>query len=363
MKPMKTFFNPWPAALLAALLGVDTTLHAQGSLTPPGAPVPTMKTLDQVQPRTPVDATHTPGDAGSLFKITNAGSYYLTGNITGVSSQHGIVIATPNVTLDLNGFSLIGVPGSLIGICATNAIGTATGLRIRNGVISGWGLYGIATLVPPSNNAGAPGANFSRLSLLTNCTANAGVLAGLAASGAVVSDCVAQGNLNSYGILAYGSHVSRCAATGGNDQGFGMFAGTTLENSVSSGNAYGVDAGDSTVSGCTIYNNSADGIYVRNNCRLVGNLINGSGFVGIYVQGNIGRNLVDGYTVVNNVGAGITLTNAQPGNLVIRNTARGNGTNYLMGTGNSFGPIVNVSGVGDISSNTNASQPWANFSF
>lgn len=38
-----------------------------------------------------------------------------------------------------------------------------------------------------------------------------------------------------------------------------------------------------------------------------------------------------------------SLTNAGvAGNLVIRNTARGNGTNYLMGTGNSYGPIATM---------------------
>src|SRR4051794_28495446 len=88
----------------------------QGSLTPPGAPAPTMKTLDQLEPRVPVSATTTPGDATSVFKITQPGSYYLTGNITGASGKHGTFIAAGNVTLDLMGFELVGVAGSLDGI-------------------------------------------------------------------------------------------------------------------------------------------------------------------------------------------------------------------------------------------------------
>src|SRR5678809_1013800 len=87
----------------------------QGSLTPPGAPAPTMKTLDQLQPRIPVNATTTPGDATSVFKITQPGSYYLTGNIAGVAGKHGIYVTTGNVTLDLMGFDLVGVAGSLDG--------------------------------------------------------------------------------------------------------------------------------------------------------------------------------------------------------------------------------------------------------
>jgi len=81
----------------------------------PGALTPTIKTLGQIEARIIVNSSNTPGDATSSFKITNPGSYYLTANITGVSNQHGVLIAAPNLTLDLNGFSLIGVPGSRAG--------------------------------------------------------------------------------------------------------------------------------------------------------------------------------------------------------------------------------------------------------
>jgi hypothetical protein len=42
--------------LLSTLILQPPTLHAQGSLTPPGAPAPTMKSLDQVEPRTPISS-------------------------------------------------------------------------------------------------------------------------------------------------------------------------------------------------------------------------------------------------------------------------------------------------------------------
>jgi hypothetical protein len=91
----------------APLSTLDTqlsTVLAQGPLTPPGAPAPTMKTLQQVEPRIEINATNTPGDADSIFKITEPGSYYLTGNVAGVSGKHGIEIAASDVTLDLMGF-------------------------------------------------------------------------------------------------------------------------------------------------------------------------------------------------------------------------------------------------------------------
>jgi hypothetical protein len=80
-----------PVACIAitstALLAASAILTA-GPLGPPAGPVASSyKTLTEVEPRTAINAANTPGDATSLFKITQPGSYYLTGNITGSSSQ------------------------------------------------------------------------------------------------------------------------------------------------------------------------------------------------------------------------------------------------------------------------------------
>jgi hypothetical protein len=92
-----------------------STAFAQGSLTPPGAPAPTMKSADQIEPRTIINAVNTPGDSGNLFIITNSGSYYLTTNLVGVIGKSGIKITANNVTVDLNGFAVQG-PGALSGV-------------------------------------------------------------------------------------------------------------------------------------------------------------------------------------------------------------------------------------------------------
>src|SRR5206468_3055870 len=105
----------------------------QGSLTPPGAPAPTMKTLDQVEARTPISSLP--------FVITSSGSYYLVGSLTGTQGTNGITVAVDSVSIDLNGFALIGKPGSSNGVFATPAI---RNLSIRNGTIKGWGRAGIA---------------------------------------------------------------------------------------------------------------------------------------------------------------------------------------------------------------------------
>ncbi|MFT7773668.1 hypothetical protein [Roseateles sp.] len=93
----------------------------------------------------------TPGDTpGFPVTISQPGSYKLTSNLTVPAGQSGIVIASSDVTLDLNGFSITGtgtctVAG--IGNIACNGVGsgvTVTGadlnrVAVRNGSVGGFG--------------------------------------------------------------------------------------------------------------------------------------------------------------------------------------------------------------------------------
>ena len=63
------------------LLGIAPHVHAQGPPgPPPGPPGDTMKTLQQVEPRT--DLADVPGNANNMHVITAPGSYYLSDNLT-----------------------------------------------------------------------------------------------------------------------------------------------------------------------------------------------------------------------------------------------------------------------------------------
>ena len=128
--------------LAFALITASGTVAAlAGPLDPPVGPIaPTFKTLTEVEPRVAINATNTPGDGNSIYRITQPGSYYLTGNVAGVSGRSGIEIAADNVTIDLMGFSVEGVGGSLDGV--TTEL-TRNNLTVRNGTVSGWGQDGI----------------------------------------------------------------------------------------------------------------------------------------------------------------------------------------------------------------------------
>src|SRR5262245_30915896 len=91
------------------VLTVLTVWASAGNLNPPaGTIAPTMKDLNTVEPRTPISSLP--------FTIGLPGSYYLTRDLTGTSGQYGIIVLASDVTLDMSGFALHGVPGSLDGI-------------------------------------------------------------------------------------------------------------------------------------------------------------------------------------------------------------------------------------------------------
>lgn len=101
----------------------------------------------------------TPGDgAGYPITISQPGSYKLTSNLYVPAGISGIVISAPNVTLDLNGFTIAGpvtcsqntttravtcsaaYSGQVYGIGAAAA---DLGIAIRNGTVQGFAGYGI----------------------------------------------------------------------------------------------------------------------------------------------------------------------------------------------------------------------------
>ena len=309
-----------------------STCLAQGNLTPPGPPGPSMKSLAQIEPRT--DVLTLSGDASDQFIITNSGSYYLTTNIMGVSNKSCIEILANNVTLDLNGFTLQGVPGTFTGITA----GTPTNLIVRNGTLNGWGTVGLGI-----DGTYARNVLFEHLAAYGN--GNTGIIS---EGSADVRDCMSSSNANSGIVLGYGGTVLNCTAAYNGIFGIsvsGSFAGSYVGN-------------------CYVRNNQLAGIYMNGDgIEVIGNLCTGNNsgtnanFGGIVIDDNFSR--VENNHVAGSGYAGILVTSsARTNNIIIRNSVVGNGTNnYVVPAPQIVGPLITTTG-----SITN-SNPWANFSF
>jgi hypothetical protein len=93
--------------------------------------------------------------SGGTYTITQPGSYKLSGNLTAKDQNTNvIVIAADHVTIDLNGFAILGTADCSGGLAPCAGSGTGEGIRtalgtarfnitIRNGTIQGMGATGI----------------------------------------------------------------------------------------------------------------------------------------------------------------------------------------------------------------------------
>ncbi|MEM0983123.1 MAG: hypothetical protein AAGI17_04135 [Planctomycetota bacterium] len=81
----------------------------QGEFSPPaGAPSDSGKSINQVEPRTPIGDDGF-GDGTALIRITEPGSYYLVGDIRDFGNLRNAIrieSTATEVTIDLNGFTI-----------------------------------------------------------------------------------------------------------------------------------------------------------------------------------------------------------------------------------------------------------------
>lgn len=238
-----------------------------GPLNPPAGPVSsTNKTLQQVEPRTPLH------DTTATIVIDTPGSYYLAEHVT--SRGVGIRIEAPGVTLDLNGFSVI---GNLSGSSSHHAIQLSPvedgrPVTIRNGYLqnfSGRGVSSSATLI----HVVLEDVHVS------GCVSNGVLVNGdLTAARCTVLDCGSTG----FFVFGEGTLVD-CAARENFRNGFEVEAGT-LRNCIASNNLeIGFDLGFNDVNGgsirvadCVAHDNGTRGFYLSNNSVATGCVADGN---------------------------------------------------------------------------------------
>jgi len=240
MRPIQITLPPASIALgLAIALGVATLLSMRQ------AGPPTVVKAVSGEPGTPI--TELP------FTIDRCGRFYLTKCLRGVAGQDGVTVSADDVTLDLNGFSLVGVAGSLSGIVVA---GPAENLTVRNGTVRGWGLHGVDSTsaadvlverVRASGNGGSGIECGGERSTVRRCTASLnqdgivgaelieGCVArentgdGLAAGpGAAILDSVANAN-GASGIVATDSLVAASVAVLNGASDFDLTSSTKVD--------------------------------------------------------------------------------------------------------------------------------------
>lgn len=376
------------SALMSAMVLMAPCALA-GPITPPPGPV---ASTPGPEPRIAINGVNTPGDSNSIYKISQPGSYYLTGNLAGASGKHGIEITASDVSIDLMGFVLTGVAGSLDGISAT--ADDLDRLSVVNGSVLRFGGDGVDLGTTNGTGSrierihavlnGGEGIRAATSAVVATCTASQNGGNGIGVGYlCIITDCTARGN-GGYGIALATGSVSGCSSNLNDDNGFQSYAAVSFVNcSAYGGRTNGFEIGDGgSATDCAAHSNSDDGFVgtygaTFTSCQAYDNLGNGFNVnEGCLIEACTARlNALDGFRIDNDcvirgcvsdsngvgltIGAGIRITSTDNriesnqcsdcdvgidadagGNVLVRNTCADNDTNWILALGNFYGTII-----------------------
>jgi hypothetical protein len=196
--------------------------------------------------------------AGFPITICASGSYVLQSDIVVPANTDGIDIAVPNVTIDLNGFTISGhvtctgagttlhCSGSTSGGGIQEVGSDVTGnITVRHGTVRGFGglgvgLTGVGNIVDGVNaSENMASGIFVWYGTVTKSTSSRNLGAGFVCFAGQVKDSAAYGN--GFGIL-----LNRCSAT---------------DNAVNYNAQYGISAFHSLISGNELDSNTLGDLY------------------------------------------------------------------------------------------------------
>jgi hypothetical protein len=210
----------------------------------------------------------TPGDSpGFPVTISTPGSYKLSGNLTVPDANTtAIQVSADNVTIDLNGFSILGPvvctgfpvtsctpTGSGVGI--TNAPLDTTNITVRNGVVRGMGAVGIAL--------GEGGIRVEGIRATNNG------IAGISVASGIVTSCEVTQN-GGLGI-SQGAVIMGNVVRGNASDGIQTASGVVTNNFVFKNGGNGIEATFSSVSGNEVRDSGQAGIRAGCPSSVVGN--------------------------------------------------------------------------------------------
>lgn len=295
------------------------------------------------------------------FTVNECGSYFLTGCLTGQSGQDGITIQADDVTLDLNGFSLIGVPGSGDGIKTTPG---KSGGKVESGFIFGWGGDGADTQnsfdfefdgikLFGNGGAGISAGNGTKVDGSTS-SGNGGTGIGTG-DGSSVRKSSSRNNTGTGISAGKDCQLEGCSALFNGDSGIVLNGGTIFDcQAIGNGQdgiviPFTVDS-DYYCTSVVCSKNTGSGLVVEGRGTASSGIFNANGAAGILLDPTAQNNRVEGCSFAGNA-TGLDVDGT--GNVVIKNCARGNTTNYSVVAGNDVGPIGTANSL---------SSPWGNIS-
>lgn len=387
--------RPHSGLIVAVVLCLTAAPAASaGPLTPPAGPVQsTFKTLAEVEPRIAIGPITTPGDADatpSLYKITQPGSYILTADVTVTGDRHGIEIASHDVTIDLNGFTIRGANvANRAGIIEN--LHQMRSVEVRNGAIRDFALAGVH--FHESDDWSGPRVGRIERLRVSNCGVGIG-----AGRESIVADCVITGGQT--GIVGFGelvverchvlntqaagivsitgaSTVRHCRLDDTGDTGVRLTQGLVESCEVRSagqvgvellsqgvvrgcsvsGSGIGIEVGAaSTVEANTVYAYRTVGIRADQRSRVVGNHVfygfsSDPSSVQIGIEAPNGLLHIDGNTIGR---ADVGISSAAGGCTVIRNVLSDCTSWWSLSGSNQTGPLITATGL------ITSTNPWAN---
>lgn len=358
--------------VLSAMAVGLIVLVGAGPVTPPAGNVqPTMKTLQEVEPRTALSATNTPGDVSSVFIITQPGSYYLTGDVRPTGGRNGIMVNADNVTIDLRGYAVDGSSDSTGFRAGITNSGNRRNLRLFNGTIKNFRGYGMIGRFDTSS--------FEDLALIDS---QGGQLEILQSSGCTVRNVRTRATSGETGIqVGSNSTVEFCTVEGGG-VGITIQSGVVRGCSVMNPGAVGISSLNGLVVDCAVEGaNSTSSIgnggialgtgakaerCVLRNCQSAGVNLTGRAEVidcqftscakGVSASLS-GRGRIEGNQFITCGTAAISLVGTN--SLVIGNRFTGNTANIVVPAGNTVGEVLDFSAGGATLTAANA-HPAAN---